>query len=125
MNRMGFLIFALALLLSCSSAYVGGEYGYGNLPLVELRSEPPREDVVFRIYSDKSLRTLIRESKGSDRVVVEIPEGKYYFEAWKDENGNGVIDTGDLYGADTTGIRIGYDCRSCQVTIYLSTITGR
>ncbi|MEO0139311.1 MAG: hypothetical protein ABIL27_06660 [candidate division WOR-3 bacterium] len=125
MNRMGFLVFAITLLISCSSPNVGGEYGYGNMPLVELISNPSMEDVVFRIYSDKSLQTLIRESKGSYSVVVEIPEGKYYFEAWKDENGNGIIDTGDMYGADTTGIDITSYCKPCQATILLSTVTGR
>ncbi|MEO0174541.1 MAG: hypothetical protein ABIL16_07460 [candidate division WOR-3 bacterium] len=125
MNKMLFLVLAFALLLSCSSSYVGGGYTESLLPTVDLVSNPSVDNVVFRIYSDKSLQTLIRESRGSGRVIVEIPEGKYYFEAWKDENGNGIIDTGDMYGADTTGIDITSYCKPCQATILLSTVTGR
>lgn len=120
--KKGLLIFTM-LAIGCSSS-LEGPYYESNMPNLTIQTNANEDNIVFRLFSDKDLRTLIRESVGNGSITFEIPEGKYYFSAWKDRNGNGTLDAGDLYGVDTTGFSVGSRCYykgECVVYITLRT----
>ncbi len=108
--------------LSCSGSGKG-YYSESNLPVVKIATNTNESDIVFRIY-DRDFKNLVRESKGDGWIQVEIPEGWYCFSAWKDKNNNNRIDTGDLYGADSSAKNISWGCIPCEVNISLS-VVGR
>ncbi len=119
--KRGFLILGM-LLLGCSSSLVGPYYE-SNMPNLTIKTNTNEDNIVFRVFSDKDMSTLIRESVGNGSLTIEIPEGKYFFSAWKDKNENNILDSGDLYGEDTTGYTVDSRCYyagECVVNIYLS-----
>lgn len=52
--------------------------------------------------NDRTLRTVGADANGN-YTIGNLPPGSYYLDAWKDQNGDGRISSGDLYNVYGSG----------------------